>query len=129
MTRVLQALDGVMPGLERAGTSDLAVGGRKFSGNSQQRKRTHLLHHGTLLYDFDLELISRYLHLPERQPEYRANREHGDFVMNLAVGVEELKRRLRAAWTANTELRGWPRERVAELVRDKHTRADWIRRR
>ena len=32
-----------------------------FSGNAQQRKRSHLLHHGSLLYDFDLKLIGRYL--------------------------------------------------------------------
>ncbi len=38
------------------GTSDLAVDGVKFSGNAQQRKRTHFLHHGTLLCGFDLEL-------------------------------------------------------------------------
>lgn len=43
------------------GTSDLVVGDRKFSGNAQQRKRGHLLHHGTLLYDFDLAAISSYV--------------------------------------------------------------------
>src|SRR5437762_424125 len=31
------------------GTSDLAVNGVKISGNAQQRKRNHFLHHGTLL--------------------------------------------------------------------------------
>ena len=38
------------------GTSDLAVDGVKFSGNAQQRKRRHFLHHGTLLCGFDLAL-------------------------------------------------------------------------
>src|SRR5262245_61324898 len=46
------------------GTSDLAVGGVKISGNAQQRKRTHFLHHGTLLCGFDLGLIPKYLHAP-----------------------------------------------------------------
>ena len=53
------------------GTSDLAVNGVKISGNAQQRKRTHFLHHGTLLCGFDLALIAKYLHAPERQPDYR----------------------------------------------------------
>jgi lipoate---protein ligase len=127
--RTLEALAGIVPGLACAGTSDLAAGGRKFSGNAQQRKRTHLLHHGTLLYGFDLGPVERYLRLPPRQPEYRANRAHGEFLMNLPVGAEELKRRLRAAWGVVTPLAGWPEARVAELVRTKYAQAEWTRRR
>src|SRR6516225_2394863 len=44
--------------VEPARISDLAVAGRKFSGNAQQRKRAHLLHHGTLPYAFDLVRIA-----------------------------------------------------------------------
>ena len=53
------------------GTSDLAMGELKFSGNSLRVRRTHLLYHGTLLYDFSLGAIGRYLVEPPRQPEYR----------------------------------------------------------
>jgi len=73
-----------------AGTSDLALReescaatARKFSGNSLRVKRTHLLYHGTLLYDFDLGLIGKCLRTPPRQPEYRKARPHGEFVMNV----------------------------------------------
>src|SRR5262249_9077228 len=68
LDRIGEALADVLPGIERAGTSDLAVAGQKFSGNAQQRKRRWLLHHGTLLYKFSLELIGRYLRQPVRQP-------------------------------------------------------------
>src|SRR5262249_36779727 len=47
------AVADLAPDVAPAGTSDLASAGRKFSGNSQQRKRTHFLHHGTLLSAFD----------------------------------------------------------------------------
>src|SRR5262249_30757140 len=57
LERMSAALAAVVPDVGQAGTSDLASGGRKFSGNAQQRKRDFLLHHGTLLYDFDLPLI------------------------------------------------------------------------
>jgi lipoate-protein ligase A len=127
--RILQALAGVLPGMACAGTSDLAAGGRKFSGNAQQRKRTHLLHHGTLLYGFDLALVSRYLRLPARQPEYRGRREHGDFLMNLPVTAAELKRQLREAWGADVELREWPERKVQELLAEKYMNAEWTRRR
>ena len=46
-----------MPGVARRGTSDLAIGELKFSGNSVRCKRDTLLYHGTMLYDFDLSLI------------------------------------------------------------------------
>ena len=53
------------------GQSDLVLDGRKFSGNAQQRKRTHLLHHGTILYAFDVSRIGDYVKHPPRMPEYR----------------------------------------------------------
>ncbi len=112
-----------------AGISDLAIDGRKVSGNAQQRKRDHLLHHGTLLYAFDLGGIARYLCLPARQPEYRAGRAHGDFLRNLDLSGDELKRRLRAVWQAETALGGWPAEAVRQLVREKYGSIDWVRRR
>jgi lipoate-protein ligase A len=127
--RVGEALAGLLPEIEQAGTSDLASQGRKFSGNAQQRKRSHLLHHGTLLYDFDLELMGLYLRPPSRQPDYRAGREHRAFVRNLPTDAAELKRRLRTAWNAATEAEDWPRELVRQLVAEKYSREDWIRRR
>jgi lipoate-protein ligase A len=129
LERVRDALSDLLPGLELAGTSDLAAGGRKVSGNAQQRKRTHLLHHGTLLYDFDLAQVGRHLRMPERRPEYRGQRGHEDFLMNLPAGAEELKRRLRAAWGADTQIETWPESKVASLVQEKYLTAEWIRRR
>src|SRR6266496_1909173 len=49
------------------GHTDLALRGRKFSGNAQRRKRTHLLFHGGFLLDFDLRLLTALLRMPPRQ--------------------------------------------------------------
>ena len=57
-----------LKGLARAGPSDLACLGRKVSGNAQMRKRSSLLHHGTILYGFDLGLVDRYLPVPRLIP-------------------------------------------------------------
>ena len=67
--------------------SDLALADfdRKFSGNAQRRKREYVLHHGTILYDFDLSLISTYLRQPRDVPAYRKGRRHHDFVANIPV--------------------------------------------
>jgi lipoate-protein ligase A len=116
-------------GVEPAGTSDLAAAGRKFSGNAQQRKRRFLLHHGTLLYAFDFNQVGRYLRQPLRQPEYRAGRDHAAFLRNLDSPVDEIERRLRAAWGADTVEREWPAKRVSQLVAEKYTNEEWLRRR
>lgn len=126
--RVLHALEPVLlAGV--AGTSDLATGGAKFSGNAQQRKRTHFLHHGTLLCGFDLERVSRYLNAPEREPEYRRGRGHAEFVRNLPLTVEEAKRLLVGEWAPAGEYADPPLELARELVRDKYSRAEWTHRR
>lgn len=129
LERISAALAGLLPRIEYAGISDLASAGRKFSGSAQQRKQSFLLHHGTLLYDFDISLVSRYLRLPARQPDYRQQRGHEEFLVNLPATSSELKRRLLSAWNAAPETPAWPEKRVAELVREKHTQTAWTRRR
>jgi lipoate-protein ligase A len=129
LERIGKSLETGVGRIEPAGISDLAIDGRKFSGNSQQRKRSFLLHHGTLLYAFDLSLIPRYLREPARQPAYRAKRDHGAFVRNVPLTSDELKRRLVAAWQAEEITNVWPEQLVRELVASKFASLDWIRRR
>jgi lipoate-protein ligase A len=127
--RICAALADIAPGAAAVGVSDLALEGRKFSGNAQQRKRRFLLHHGTLLYDFDLSLLARYLRPPPRQPEYRAGRPHLDFVTNLHTPSDELRRRLAVTWEASDESRDWPTVTVRRLVAEKFATEAWSRRR
>jgi len=81
--RVAAALG--IAGVRRAGASDLAIGDRKLGGSAQRRGRCALLHHGTVLYGFDVRAMERYLKPPPRQPAYRANRPHGAFVTNVPI--------------------------------------------
>jgi lipoate-protein ligase A len=129
LDRITNALTPLLPGITLAGYSDLTAAGRKFSGNAQQRKRDHLLYHGTLLYDFDLARLGRYLREPPKQPDYRAQRPHGDFVRNLPASAAELRERLRAAWGAEPAERDLPSADVDRLVAEKFGRADWVYRR
>jgi lipoate-protein ligase A len=127
LERICRAL--AVADLHPAGTSDLALGPRKVSGNAQQRKRTHLLHHGTLLYDFDVAQVGRYLRLPARKPEYRKDRPHEEFLANLPLGREDLVQRLRHAVGARVETATWPHDQVHRLVESKYGREEWTRRR
>ncbi len=70
------------------GTSDVAVGNRKVSGNAQARRWKALLVHGTLLVDFDFDLAEKVLRYPLREPEYRRGRNHRDFMVTLrSLGI------------------------------------------
>lgn len=123
--RLVETLRPLVPGVRCLGTSDLAVGDRKFSGNSLRCKRTHLLYHGTLLYDFPVELIARCLRSPPRQPDYRQGRSHEVFVANVPVPAAALRRALVAGFAADEPLTDWPVQRTAQLVDERYARADW----
>jgi lipoate-protein ligase A len=107
------------------GTCDLAVGEKKVSGNSVRCRRNHLLYHGTLLYDFPLEQIGRFLATPPRQPEYRHARPHDEFVMNLPLDAAALRNALRSAWKADEPCEVWPQVEMARLVAEKYSRREW----
>jgi lipoate-protein ligase A len=119
------ALRPMAPGVIRQGTSDLALGEQKFSGNSVRVKRNHLLYHGTLLYAFPLELIPQCLTMPPRRPAYRRDRPHCAFVTNLPLSVEAIRRAVRDAWNAAAPAADWPRERTARLVAERYSRPEW----
>lgn len=127
--RICNALRSVGP-IEFAGISDLSVNGMKVSGNAQQRKARFLLHHGTLLYAFDLDLVGRYLNRPERQPAYRNERDHGAFVTNLPADPTRLRTLLADEFGSEPgELSPSIWERVGPLIAERYGQAEWTRRR
>lgn len=83
--------------------SDIALLGTKCkcSGNAQKRGRNYILHHGTLLYDFPLSYIERYLTIPKDMPDYRHNREHLEFVENVDVSAADFKSALSRVFGAS----------------------------
>jgi lipoate-protein ligase A len=119
------ALAPLTPGIRCRGISDLAIGETKVSGNSVRARRGHLLYHGTLLYDFQLELIERLLAMPPRQPGYRQGRPHEGFVGNLPASGPAIRRALVAAWQATELCTAWPREETTQLAAEKYGRRAW----
>jgi lipoate-protein ligase A len=87
--------------VEVQGHTDLAIAGKKFSGNAQRRKRTHLLFHGSILLDADLKLIEEVLPFPSLQPDYRQSRSHGNFLTQFPSSAEQVRKHLAGAWSAS----------------------------
>ena len=123
--RIAGVLEQNVPDVHCAGTSDLAIGDRKFSGNSLRCKRRNFLYHGTLLYDFPLDRIGQLLKMPARQPHYRQHRSHANFLTNLPLAAAALRQSLITAFDATEPTTTWPRGLTAELVAEKYSRAQW----
>ena len=107
------------------GTCDLTWEGRKFSGNSLRCRRNSLLYHGTLLYDFPLELIAECLGTPPRQPDYRQQRSHGEFVTNVPAEREQLVQVLSEAWPNSGTAEPLDFQAVRELAERKYRDPAW----
>lgn len=123
--KVADAVKQFMPSAKFRGTSDLTLNDRKFSGNSLRCKRDHLLYHGTLLCDFSLTLIGRWLKSPPRQPDYRQQRSHVEFVTNLGLDPKELRKALADQWQASDVLDAWPELLTSQLVTQRYLQPSW----
>ena len=108
-----------------AGHTDLVTGNLKFSGNAQRRKSRYFLFHGTILLDFDLDLVQQFLRPPSKEPNYRARRSHRDFIRNLPLAREQVKAALRAAWNAHERAEPISVGALEELVEERYARDDW----
>jgi lipoate-protein ligase A len=107
------------------GISDLAVGGRKISGNAQYRKARYILVHGTFLLNFDLWMIGRFLRMPAKQPAYRQHRSHSEFTTNLNVKAAQVRAGIRESWKAVEEFSEVPFARMESLVKERYGRDEW----
>ncbi len=113
------------PEIAIRGHTDLAIGDRKFSGNSQRRRKDFLLFHGTFLLNFKLALVSELLPMPSKQPDYREDRSHDRFLTNLNLSADQVKTALRQAWKAEEELKTPPLEKISSLAREKYAARNW----
>ena len=105
-------------------TSDLAFlpEEKKFSGNAQKRGKKFILHHGTVLYNFDLSLIAKYLTIPHDIPEYRRDRGHLDFVSNIPCSRHAIVRafiQILGLPTAETRSSGLEQQCLEGFLRQK----------
>lgn len=126
MRRHRDALQPLVDGkIEIGGHSDLAIGGLKFSGNSQRRRKHFLLFHGTFLYRLDLAQVGKYLNHPSREPEYRQKREHEDFLANLKLPPQSIKEAVIGSWQPTDAFKAIPTQDIGRLAQEKYSREEW----
>jgi lipoate-protein ligase A len=125
MSNMQKAIESVGLETKMEGTSDLTFKGRKFSGNALRCKRNWIIYHGTMICEFDISLISKCLGNPIRQPQYRQQRSHQEFLVQLPVTTSELAVAIANQWSAYEPLNDWPNELTDKLIEEKYDRDDW----
>ncbi len=109
--------------------SDLALDGKKISGNAQARKRRFFLHHGTFLCGLDIGKVSGYLSHPDTEPEYRSGRSHENFMVNIPITPTEVRNVIKGAFLPQ-DISGWRPDKnfldqLDGLVASKYSKDEW----
>ncbi len=94
---VIAALRRIGIEAENNGRNDISIEGRKFSGNAQYKYKDRLLHHGTILFDSNLEHMAAALNPGEQKISSKGIKSVRSRVTNISehlpapVRVEEFK--------------------------------------
>ena len=64
---VVRVLESFGVSAQISGRNDITVCGKKFSGNSQYTREGRVMHHGTILFDSDLDAVTRALRVDEEK--------------------------------------------------------------
>ncbi|MDR3265670.1 MAG: lipoate--protein ligase [Synergistaceae bacterium] len=130
---IIRALATLGVEAELSGRNDLAIDGKKVSGGAQYRHGGIILHHGTLLYDTDLEVLSQALRVSEDKFQSKAVKSVrsrvGNIISSLPVRipVAEFQDRLQRGIEGLIPMT--PDEaalrEIEALARDKYSTWDW----
>lgn len=133
---VVAALARIGVKAELSGRNDLTIDGRKFSGNSQLIRGQRVLHHGTILYNADLNFIQQALNVKPDKIESKGIKSVRSRVTNVSeylkqdVDVAEFKKILIENMFAQNELKEYQLNEedlaaVRQLRESKFIQWDW----
>ena len=92
---VLKTLEELGVEANFTGRNDLVIGGKKICGNAQAYIKGRIMHHGCILFDTDLTVLSKALEIPRDLIESKSVKSVRSVVTNILphlprkIGVEE----------------------------------------
>ena len=101
---VINALKRLGIEAENNGRNDLTIAGKKFSGNAQYKHRNRLLHHGTILFNSNIEIMVQALNPSPEKISSKGIKSVRSRVTNIhehlpiPVTIEEFKQVLRGSF-------------------------------
>ena len=133
---VVKALKKLGVDAEFNSRNDLAIDGKKFSGNSQYARRGKILHHGTLLFDAKLDMVQKALRVKPEKIASKGVKSVKSRVTNIADYLEKptslaaFRKALVAAMFSSGTLEPWEPsaqdlEAIRALQRDKYATWAW----
>lgn len=87
---ILKAVKNLGIGANFTGCNDLTVNRKKFSGNALFYTQNKAYHHGTILYDTDVESLVDYLRVSKEKMKSKGVESVGSRVVNLKTLKENL---------------------------------------
>lgn len=120
---------------EQNGRNDITIDGKKFSGNSQYIKDGRIMHHGTLLFDSDLNRITSALKVSKDKIESKGFKSVRSRITNLKpyfpsdMTMSEFKYILKEYMfeeiECSYELNSFDLKRVEDIKSKRYATWDW----
>ena len=85
---IILALKKLSVDVEFNSRNDLSIAGKKFSGNAQYIAKNRILHHGTLLYDSNLDIMGDILNVREEKISSKGIKSVRSRVTNISDHME-----------------------------------------
>lgn len=133
---VIRALRSLGVPAELNGRNDMTVDGKKFSGNSQYIRQGRVLHHGTILFDSNLEAVGRALQPDEEKlsskgvPSVRSRVTNLRPYLDASLSLADFRSVLLAQILSETPGEEYAfseldLQRIAEIREQRYARWDW----
>ena len=133
---VMEALESSGVKAELSGRNDMTIQGRKFSGNSQYIKEGRIMHHGTIMYDSDLDVVQQSLRVSGNKlaskglPSVRSRVTNVKPHMPNPVSTEEIMERLQKFLFHENHLKPYELteedlQAVRQIQADRYDRWEW----
>lgn len=95
---VIKALEKIGIKAEHTGRNDITIEGKKFSGNAQYRYKNRVMHHGTILFDVNIEDMVQALNVDQDKIVSKGVKSVRSRVTNISehlafpLSIEEFKK-------------------------------------
>lgn len=130
---IIDALASLGAQAELSGRNDITINGQKISGGAQYRRGGTILHHGTLLYSSDLDILTQALKVSSDKIQSKGVKSVRSRVTNIAsalpipVPLEDFRRNLQVLIKNLTEAELSPSEfdEIEALRAEKYSTWEW----
>ena len=133
---VIEVLDSLGVKAEFTGRNDIVIGEQKFCGNAQYMQKDRVLHHGAILFDVDLNVLTNALKVSKDKIESKGIKSVRSRFTNVVdhldekIDVEKFKELLLDHIFENTEIKEYKLteedyEKINKLMEERYATWEW----